>query len=170
MTAALAAPSVSLVKERTALYRFFRKDGVLLYVGVTNKIGLRWEAHLRASHWWPQAARVVAEWHTTRPLALLAVARAIREERPLFNSAGSPRPTPAALPAVVPRSAVVGDEWMTVSRVAALLEVSDTTARSYLDSGQLNAPVKAATLPSGHRRAHRDSVERLRRELYGPES
>lgn len=63
---------------------------------------------------------------------------------------------------------VVGDgTWLTVGEVAAALGVSDTTVREYLDSGRLDAPVKAARLPSGHRRAHKDSVERLRREMYG---
>ncbi len=63
---------------------------------------------------------------------------------------------------------VVGDgTWLTVGEVAAALNVSDTTARSYLDAGKLDEPVKPTRLPSGHRRAHRDSVERLRRELYG---
>ncbi len=63
---------------------------------------------------------------------------------------------------------MVGDgTWLTIGEVAAALSVSDTTARSYLDSGQLDKPIKAGKLPSGHRRAHKDSVERLRRELYG---
>ncbi len=63
---------------------------------------------------------------------------------------------------------MVGDgTWLTVGEVAAVLNVSDTTVRSYLDAGRLDKPVKAAKLPSGHRRAHKDSVEQLRRELYG---
>ncbi len=63
---------------------------------------------------------------------------------------------------------MVGDgTWLTVGEVATVLNVSDTTVRSYLDAGRLDQPVKAAKLPSGHRRAHKDSVERLRRELYG---
>lgn len=62
---------------------------------------------------------------------------------------------------------VVGDgTWLTIGEIAAVLGVSDTTAREYLDAGRLDEPVKAARLPSGHRRAHRDSVERLRREMY----
>lgn len=63
---------------------------------------------------------------------------------------------------------MVGDgTWLTAGEVATVLKVSDTTARQYLDAGRLDEPVKATRLPSGHRRAHKDSVERLRRELYG---
>jgi len=66
---------------------------------------------------------------------------------------------------------VVGDgTWLTVGEIAKLLAVSDTTVRSYLDAGRLDEPVKPAVLPSGHRRAHRDSVERLRREMYGQQA
>jgi DNA-binding transcriptional MerR regulator len=59
--------------------------------------------------------------------------------------------------------------WLTIGEVAAILGVSHATARAYLDSGRLDEPVKSSRLPSGHRRAHPDSVERLRSEIYGYE-
>lgn len=63
---------------------------------------------------------------------------------------------------------MVGDgEWLTVGEAAAILKVSDTTVREYMAAGRLDEPKRAAKLPSGHRRIHRDSVERLRREMYG---
>lgn len=63
---------------------------------------------------------------------------------------------------------MVGDgTWLSIGEIASRLGVSDTTARAYLDAGRLDEPVKPAVLPSGHRRAHHSSVERLRREMYG---
>lgn len=64
---------------------------------------------------------------------------------------------------------VVGDgTWLTIGEIAAILNVSDSTARDYVDAGRLDKPVKAIRLPSGHRRGHKDSVETLRQEMYGP--
>lgn len=63
---------------------------------------------------------------------------------------------------------MVGDgEWLTVGEAAAILKVSDTTVRDYMAAGRLDDPKPATKLPSGHRRLHRDSVERLRQEIYG---
>lgn len=63
---------------------------------------------------------------------------------------------------------MVGDgEWLTVGEAAAILKVSDTTVREYVAGGRLDEPKRATRLPSGHRRIHKDSVERLRREMYG---
>jgi excisionase family DNA binding protein len=59
---------------------------------------------------------------------------------------------------------VVGDgTWLTVGEAAQRLGVSDTTVRSYIEAGRLTA----TRLPSGHRRVLADSVETMRREIYG---
>lgn len=106
MTTALAAPPVGLIKERTALYRFFHEGGALLYVGITSKLGVRWQAHMGSSEWWPLAARVEAEWLATRALALRAELDAIRTELPIFNRAGAPPKPKVVQPPVVLRRAV----------------------------------------------------------------
>jgi excisionase family DNA binding protein len=63
---------------------------------------------------------------------------------------------------------VVGDgTWLTVGEAAKALGVDEQTIRRYADAGRLDDPVKAARLAGGHRRIHRDSVERLRGEMYG---
>jgi excisionase family DNA binding protein len=63
---------------------------------------------------------------------------------------------------------LVGDgTWLTVGEAAAKLGVGEETVRRYADSGRLDAPVKSARLAGGHRRLHKDSVERMRREMYG---
>lgn len=58
-------------------------------------------------------------------------------------------------------------EWMTIAAAATILRVSGNTVRNYADAGRLDDPHPVTRLPGGHRRLHRDSVERLRRELYG---
>ncbi len=66
---------------------------------------------------------------------------------------------------------VVGDgTWLTVGEAAKALGVDEQTVRRYADAGRLDEPVKAARLAGGHRRIHKDSVERLRTETYGPAS
>ena len=65
---------------------------------------------------------------------------------------------------------MVGDgTWLTVGEVAAILHVGEETVRRWAAAGRLNDPVKVIRLSgeTGHRRFHRQSVERLRREMYG---
>ena len=56
-------------EESTVLYRFFDADDVLLYVGITDKPGSRWEQHMREQPWWPEARRQVTQWLDSRKLA-----------------------------------------------------------------------------------------------------
>ncbi|MEU6990343.1 GntR family transcriptional regulator [Streptomyces sp. NPDC046465] len=74
--------------ERTALYRYFDADGVLLYVGISNNPDFRSRAHLyerRPDSWPKRAVRRVDEWLPTRPLALRAEEEAVKTEKPLYN-------------------------------------------------------------------------------------
>ncbi|MFL6115801.1 MAG: helix-turn-helix domain-containing protein [Catenulispora sp.] len=60
----------------------------------------------------------------------------------------------------------MGETWLTVGEVAKLLDIDINTARRYADAGRLNDPVPMRRLPArGDRRIHKDSAERLRREL-----
>lgn len=68
----------------TYVYRFFGDDGALLYVGVTNNLSTRFQAH-QNKPWWPAATSSTIEAHGNRALALAAEAMAILEERPLHN-------------------------------------------------------------------------------------
>lgn len=73
--------------ERTALYRFFDEDDVLLYVGITDRPGRRWEQHMREQPWWPTARSHTVRWHESREAADTAEREAIRDERPVYNIA-----------------------------------------------------------------------------------
>jgi len=70
---------------RTAVYRLYDADGVLLYVGIADGVTARWKHHGNAKEWWPQVARKDATWHATRTGALSAEAHAIATEEPVHN-------------------------------------------------------------------------------------
>lgn len=73
------------MSDRTALYRFFGRDGTLLYVGITEHLGTRWHSHSRKKPWWPEVQRHTAEWYPTRAEAAAAEVEAIRNEHPRYN-------------------------------------------------------------------------------------
>lgn len=73
------------MSERTALYRFFGVDDVLLYVGITDHLGTRWHNHSRKKPWWPEVQRQTAEWHPSREAAAAAEIEAIQTEHPRHN-------------------------------------------------------------------------------------
>lgn len=79
---------------RHHLYRWYDRDGVLLYLGVTKDLGRRTRGHWQLS-WWTRWAAVVdvdpAESVTDRALAERQELTAIISERPVFNSVGAGR-------------------------------------------------------------------------------
>ena len=78
--------------ERTALYRFYDADGQLLYVGITDRPGRRWETHMRRKRWWPAVHRQTLEWHPDRETAMAAEVAAIVNECPRHNIRHSEAP------------------------------------------------------------------------------
>ena len=75
----------------TTLYRFYDKNGDLLYVGVSCGFGARVRVHRSESdEWWSQVHTARFEHFLTRPLALEAERDAIRAEHPRYNIAGKP--------------------------------------------------------------------------------
>ncbi|MFE6355895.1 GIY-YIG nuclease family protein [Streptomyces rochei] len=71
--------------ERTALYRLYDADDLLLYVGITHNPKRRWSAHSRDKHWWPDVARKTIEWFETRKSAERVEKIEVEEERPRYN-------------------------------------------------------------------------------------
>ena len=70
---------------RTALYRHFGKDNVLLYVGISIAVASRLSQHRKHSKWFDELTRVDIEWYASRPEALKAERTAIQNENPIFN-------------------------------------------------------------------------------------
>lgn len=86
-------------ERRTALYRLYDAEGVLLYVGVSGNPPARWTNHAATQTWWPEVAKLTLAWFDTREMALDAELRAIgtehpRHNRPGWNASNTPGPTP----------------------------------------------------------------------------
>lgn len=79
---------------RTALYRFFDPDDVLLYVGTTDDVETRWGQHANMKAWWPDVARKTVTWYDVRETAEGEERLAIREETPLHNVQHAPGRNP----------------------------------------------------------------------------
>lgn len=86
--AAPSAPEEPAQPVRTALYRHFGADGVLLYVGISLNAIARQAAHAMQAHWHQDIARISIEWFESREAALAEELRAIRSEKPRHNIAG----------------------------------------------------------------------------------
>lgn len=78
---------------RTALYRHFDADGVLLYVGISLSAVQRLSQHRKAP-WFHDIDKVEVEWFDMRAAAEAAEIEAIRSEKPVFNIAYAPMPLP----------------------------------------------------------------------------
>lgn len=78
------------MSERTALYRLFDADEVLLYVGISKRFGQRWEQHARMQPWWPAVTSQTVRWYPSRGDAEQAEKVAIHDERPIHNRRDSP--------------------------------------------------------------------------------
>lgn len=79
--------------KKTALYRHFDKDGVLLYVGISVCPVSRFKQHIGQSEWVYQVARIDVEWITSRREALAAEDKAIDIERPIWNTRNATNPS-----------------------------------------------------------------------------
>ena len=76
---------------RTALYRLYGRDGVLLYVGVTDDLGRRFADHSRDKSWWRHVAGKMVWFYDDRGEAEEAETAAISGEDPVHNVRGTPR-------------------------------------------------------------------------------
>lgn len=67
------------------LYRHFDKDGVLVYVGISNSALKRMSGHRSQSKWFDMVVKIEIERFPTRDAALAAEETAIQNEKPLLN-------------------------------------------------------------------------------------
>lgn len=87
------ARRAALEDRRTALYRLFDVDGVLLYVGISVDPRKRFHGHRygngrsKPKEWWPQVASSRIEWFDSRPEAEFAESFAVVTEHPRHNKA-----------------------------------------------------------------------------------
>lgn len=70
---------------KTALYRLYDAEGVLLYVGVSDELKTRFKAHPASKPWWPSVHSRRIEWFDNRLDAEVAEQAAIHDEGPLWN-------------------------------------------------------------------------------------
>lgn len=75
--------------ERTALYKLYDGDELLLYVGIAADPKQRWSQHRAEKPWWNRVVTRTIEWFPDLPSALAAEMDCIRSERPIFNRRGS---------------------------------------------------------------------------------
>lgn len=78
------------MSKRAAVYRLYSADNTLLYVGVAEQFGVRWEQHSKLQPWWDHVDHQAVQWYPDRGEAETAEKQAIREEKPVYNVAGSP--------------------------------------------------------------------------------
>ena len=146
--------------KRTALYRFYDERNVLLYVGITDRLGHRWSEHVHGKPWWPEVRRQATEWYGSRQEAEQAEQAAIKVERPVYNIVHAiPKPSRAesrSIPAplsppdirllLYDLNAVMGSERMRLSELAVLLRATAPDIPLYrkLDGRQLSAALRNA--------------------------
>lgn len=82
------------MKARTALYRLFSVNDVLLYVGISWRPEVRFADHARYKKWWPEVTNHQIEWFENRLRAEHAERHAIKTECPLHNNVFTPRHQP----------------------------------------------------------------------------
>lgn len=67
------------------LYRCYDADGVLLYIGITQRGYDRFDNHRRSTAWWPEVASHTIQTYENRDEAQLAERHAIYREKPRYN-------------------------------------------------------------------------------------
>lgn len=116
-------------EQPNCIYRFYDRDGQLLYVGVTADIGGRWKTHSKTKPSWRQVASATIEHFDSRAEALEAEEVAIRAERPAWNityNVGRPprqREVSAQRRSVDIEAAAGRGEWLTLTDLGRLYEM-----------------------------------------------
>ncbi len=83
----ISAGRAELEDRPYTLYRFFDRQGVLLYIGITVDFKKRHQQHARYKKWWSQVDHdaTVVEYFNGQRAALDAERKAIQLEKPLEN-------------------------------------------------------------------------------------
>lgn len=67
------------------MYRIFGEADELLYIGMTNSPGIRWNGHQLVQPWWDELRSLTVEWRDSRPEADAAEKAAVLAEQPKYN-------------------------------------------------------------------------------------
>lgn len=78
--------------ERTALYRMFGAEDLLIYVGISKDFGRRWAQHAVVQPWYPEIQRQTVDWYPSRDEAEAAEIAAIKVEQPKYNKQHALKP------------------------------------------------------------------------------
>jgi len=89
VSAELTPALVRRLADMHAVYRMYDHSGRLLYIGMSGRAGRRFDEHAK-KRWFPLVSTITLEWHDTHAAAVLAEKRAIADEQPRYNIAGSP--------------------------------------------------------------------------------
>jgi predicted GIY-YIG superfamily endonuclease len=78
--------------QRHTLYRFWSRDGVLLYIGITSDAFTRFKAHSRSKDWFLEVHSATLDHFESRDELAEAEIAAIKREKPLYNVAHNGNP------------------------------------------------------------------------------
>jgi predicted GIY-YIG superfamily endonuclease len=96
------------------LYRMFNRDGVLLYVGITNNPKGRFRTHGELKSWWSEVATITLQHLPSRLHLEAAESDAIKNEGPLYNiarTAGAYVPRPKCPSCGSPEPDLMPDDY-----------------------------------------------------------
>lgn len=74
----------------TSLYKYYDRDGILIYVGITSRGMQRNSEHNTSKSWWQYVNHQTVEHHRTRASALHRESEIIRKFAPPFNKQQNP--------------------------------------------------------------------------------
>lgn len=119
--------------EKTALYRHFDENGVLLYIGISCNPFERTSSHERSA-WFYEIASITIKYFSTRSLALKAEKDSIKNENPRYNSQHVN--IPHLFDEEMPKTFNT-DDWLVVSDFADRVGRKPSWITHYLHNGTL---------------------------------
>lgn len=108
---------MSAESGRTALYRIRGEADLLLYIGITWSVPIRWNAHERKQPWWSELRSLTVELYDSWEEAEAAEEAAIKAEHPKYNKRHA---MPALHPDVQPGRRISSQRFMTMEELLAL--------------------------------------------------
>lgn len=75
----------SAMSVQNVLYRFYNRDGELLYIGITNNPLRRFSQHRKDKEWWADVANISQQSFESEDALKAAEKKAIQRENPRYN-------------------------------------------------------------------------------------